>query len=62
MINGDGFTDLRQPVKLAAGDQHLAGRDLIENKVLPAGVQLREHIVEQQNRLLARITAKKLAL
>ena len=31
---------LREPVGLAAGDEHLPGADLIEHEVLPLGVQL----------------------
>lgn len=38
-----------QPVLLAAGDEDLTAGDAVEDKFLPAGVQLGEHIVEQED-------------
>ena len=38
-----------QPILLAAGDEDLAAGDAVEDKFLSAGVQLGEHIVEQED-------------
>ena len=40
-----------QPVVLAAGDKHLPAADAVEDKFLPPGVQLAEHVVQQQHRV-----------
>ena len=41
-----------QPVVLTAGDKHLPPADAVEDKFLPFGVQLTEHIIQQQHRVL----------
>ena len=51
-----------QPVLLAAGDEDLAAGDAVEDKFLPAGVQLGEHIVEQEDGRKARQLAENVAL
>lgn len=51
-----------QPVLLAAGDEDLAAGDAVEDKFLPAGVQLGEHIVEQEDGRKARQLAENIAL
>lgn len=51
-----------QPVLLAAGDENLAAGDAVEDKFLPAGVQLGEHIVEQEDGRKARQLAENVAL
>ena len=51
-----------QPVLLAAGDEDLTAGDAVEDKFLPAGVQLGEHIVEQEDGRKARQLAENVAL
>ena len=51
---------LRQPVILAAGDEYLPAPDAVQYKLLPPGVQLREHIVQQQHRILPGVLLKDL--
>ena len=43
---------LGQPVVFAAGDEHLPAGDAVQHKFLPPGVQLTEHIIQQQHRIL----------
>ena len=57
-----GFADVRDPVRLAAGDEHLAAADLVEDEILPQRVQLGEHVVQQQYRLLAGILPENVPL
>ena len=47
-----GFTQFGKPSGFAAGDEHLAGDDFIQHEILPSRVQLTEHVVSQQHRLL----------
>ena len=35
---------------------------MVEDEVLPRGVQLGEHVVQQQNRLFSGVSSQKLAL
>ena len=51
-----------QPVLLTAGDKDLTAGDAVEDKFLPAGVQLGEHIVEQEDGRKARQLAENVAL
>ena len=51
---------LRQPVVLAAGDEYLPAPDAVQYKLLPPGVQLRKHIVQQQHRILPGVLLKDL--
>ena len=56
------FAEVREAVGLAAGDEHLPGADLVQHKILPPRVQLRQHIVQQQHRLFAGVAAQQLPL
>src|SRR5699024_10851464 len=49
-------------VVLAAGYQGLSAADAVQYKLLPARVQLAEHIVEQQHGVLARLLQMYLPL
>ena len=49
---------LRQPVVLAAGDEYLPAPDAVQYKLLPSGVQLGKHIVQQQHRILPGVLLK----
>ena len=40
------FFEIFKVVYLTAGDKDLPGHDLIQHEVLPAGIQLRQHIVQ----------------
>ena len=51
-----------QPVLLATGDEDLTAGDAVEDKFLPAGVQLGEHIVEQEDGRKARQLVENVAL
>ena len=41
-----GFSQFCKPSRLAAGDEHLAGDDLVQDEILPSGIQLAEDIVQ----------------
>ena len=58
----DGLSQLCESSRLAAGDEHLAGDDLIQDEILPSRVQLRKHVVEKQHRLFAEFPAHQLTL
>ena len=38
-----------QPVVFAAGDEHLSPGDAVEDILLPPGVQLRQHVIQQHD-------------
>ena len=46
---------------LTAGDQRLSAADTVEDKFLPPRIELGEHVVEQQDRILAGLFQKNLA-
>ena len=53
----------KTPVRsLAAGEDHLAAGDAPQDEILPPGVQLREHIVQEQDGPLAGVVPKQLPL
>ena len=58
----NGPAQFGKPARFAAGDEHLAGNDLVQHKVLPAGVQFGKHIVQQQYGLFAPFPAHELPL
>ena len=58
----DSFAQLREPSGLAAGDEDLAGDDLVQDEVLPAGIQLGKDIVQKEHRLLAEFPRHQLPL
>ena len=47
------FEQRSQPVVFAAGDEHLSALNAVEHEFLPPGVQLAEHIIQQQHRIFA---------
>ena len=62
LFNLNGFTQLGKPSGFAAGDEHLTGNDLVQHKILPSLIQLRQNIVQQQHRLLAPFSCHQLPL
>ena len=48
-LNFDGLAQFCEPARLATGDEHLTFRDLIQHKVLPACIQLRQNIIQQKD-------------
>ena len=58
----DGFAQFRESSRFAAGDEDLAGDDLVQDEVLSSGIQLGKDIIQQQHRLLAPFPAHKLPL
>ena len=42
-----------QPVVFAAGDEHLSACNAVEDILLPPGVQLRQHVIQQHHRILS---------
>ena len=59
--HGD-LADFREFICLTAGNKHLTGFDLIQNKILTAGVQLRQHIVQQQHRFFSGVVPENFPL
>ena len=41
-----GFSQFGESARFAAGDEHLAGDDLVQDEILPAGIQLAEDVVQ----------------
>ena len=60
--NFNGLSQLCKPAGFAAGDKNLAFRDLVQHEILPPGIQLRQHIVQQQHRLLSQSAGHQLPL
>ena len=50
LFNLNGLAQFGEPARLTAGDEHLTGDNLIENKVLPSLIQFRQNIIQQQHR------------
>ena len=56
------FSQLGKPAGLAAGDEHLSRNDLIQYKILPSLIQLRQNVIQQKNRLFAPFSCHQLPL
>ena len=61
-MNFNGFAQFGEPAGFAAGDEHLPLVDLVQHEVLPPGVQLGQHIVQQQQRRFAALPLHQLPL
>ena len=61
-MNFDGLAQLCEAAGFAAGDEHLAGDDLVENEVLAALVQFGQNIVQEQHGLFTHFPAHELPL
>ena len=51
----DRFSQFGKSSRFAAGDKYLASSDLIQHKILSSGIQLRENIIQKQNRFFPSI-------
>ena len=56
------LSQLRKPSRFTAGDKDLTFYDLIQDEILPAGIQLGKDIVQQQHRLFAPFSAHEFPL
>ena len=61
-FNLNGLAQFGESARFAAGDEHLSGDDLIQDEILPSLVKLREHIIQQKNRLFAPFPRHQLPL